>query len=88
MTALIVVALIMGRKIWVLDKGFIGTLAIFYALWWIGDILAIRLGFYQYNLQLLLNIWVGGIPLEDHIAGLLVVIWMRGLFDLFEHDTK
>lgn len=71
---LITLASILKRKILVLDRGFIGTLAVFYALWWLGDALAIQSGFYQYNPKLLLGIWIGAIPLEDHIAGLLVII--------------
>lgn len=79
-----ITSLILRRKIWTLDRGFIGTLIIFYLLWWMGDFLAIKFGYYTYNSAFILNVWLGGIPLEDHLAGALVVVWIRGLFDLFE----
>ena len=85
--ALWTASLLFKRRIWVLDKGFLGTLIIFYILWWAGDALAIWFGFYAYSYNKLSGIWLGGILLEDHLAGILIVFWTRGLFDLFERNN-
>ena len=84
LSSLWILSRIMKRRIWILDKGFLYTLIIFHILWWIGDAIALKLNHYIYNPTLMLNINFLGIPLEDHIAPILIVFWMRGLFDLFE----
>ncbi len=84
LSSLFLTSFLLKKKIWVVDRGFIGTLVIFYLLWLVGDALALKLGFYIYNTDKMLNINVAGIPLEDHLAGVLIVLWIRGLFDLFE----
>ena len=84
MLALWIAAILFKRKIWILDREFLGILIIFYILWWVGDVLAIWFGFYMYSNDKLLGVWLGGIPFEDHLAGILIVFWIRGLFDLFE----
>lgn len=86
LTVLWGLALALRKRIWILDKGFVGTFVIFYFLWWAGDFLAIKFGYYSYSPEFTLNIYLGGIPPEDHLAGALVVVWIRGLFDLFERQ--
>jgi lycopene cyclase domain-containing protein len=53
-----------------LDKAELYAIFLFWLVWWIADAVAIKSGIWSYNKSKIWNIWVVGIPLEDHIAGI------------------
>jgi lycopene cyclase domain-containing protein len=76
------------RNVWFFNKAHFASILIFYLFFWVGDALSIRFGYYDFDSTHLLGIWIGGIPLEDHVAGILGLFLVRCLFNLFEFPKQ
>lgn len=60
----------------IFSPSFFYTLLIFWLSWWFSDALALRKGIWKYSPDKIWGIWIGGIPLEDHLVAFFMVGWM------------
>lgn len=80
--------LILKRNVWRFSRSSLIAISVFYIFFWVGDAISIYFGYYVFNQEHLLGSWIGGIPLEDHIAGILGLVLVKCLFNFFENDLE
>ena len=73
---LLALAVAIRRALWRRRRALLWTLAGALAGGWAWDALAVRLGAWYYDSNNILNIWIGGLPIEEWI-------WIAGVTLLF-----
>ncbi len=79
---------ILKRDVWRFSRSSLVAISVFYIFFWVGDAISIYFGYYVFDQQHLLGPWIGGIPLEDHIAGILGLVLVKCLFNFFEGASQ
>lgn len=83
-----VLGLVFKKSVWRFNPASFIAILVFYIFFWIGDAISIHSGYYSFDSAYLSGSWIGGIPLEDHIAGIFGLVLVRCLFNFFENGSN